>query len=226
MDVGELLNEIKNGGMNKLPNKIKVDGKIFYRDFYGRDYYTKLKDDDDDENGKDLLSELLSKYSDIQEILLFPVTSELEMGSDWQPAKGEVYYYIVKYCDVDEPIIDDCVWDFDGLDIYRYNNNNCFRTKEQALYYAKWHNQMDKNLREIAENMNNGVKVSINKESQTLFFLGYDENKDEIIQKSLDTTEVANSVFCINPDFVNEVMKLYTKDDLKSYLKGSKINNY
>lgn len=222
MDVGELLNEIKNGGINKLPSKIKVDGEIFYN-FYNLGYYTKPEKEEKD--GKSLLNVLLSRHPVIQEVLLLPVISELEMESDWQPIEGEIYYYIVKYCDIDEPIIDDCVWDFDELNVYRYNNNNCFRTKEQALYYAKWHNQMDKNLREIAENMNNGVRVSINKESQTLFFLGYDENKDEIVQKFLDTTEVANSVFCINPDFVNEVMKLYTKDDLKSYLKGSKINN-
>lgn len=165
-----LLSEIYNGNFDKLPEKIKINGKIFIKSSIYNDY---KKVDSDGSPSEWLVEYLSNEYDNIVDWLKLPV-EEVEEGK-WKPKKGEEYWYAYD-CGT---FITKAIWDNSKLDNYRYFLNICFKTVEEAEQY-KEKIQTEIELRKLAEKLNNGEKIDWEDTEKEKYYLYYDSEDEEV----------------------------------------------
>lgn len=133
------------------------------------------------------------------------------------PATNENYYFISRYtlidCDNFNP--NSC------QDKTRYENYNCFQTKEEA--YEKVDAETNeifikRKLEGIAKRLNDGEEIDWNDHEQGKFFIGYDHNVQRLDVTSALIFETQGTVYCLSENFLEEAIKEIGQQKLIDYL--------
>lgn len=204
--VFDLLSEIYDDNIDKLPNKIKVDSRIYYKNSLYDDYFTEPRG----KGGNEILSDLREKNW-LKDILTLPV-EEVEEGK-WKPKIGEEYWYAYD-CD---PFITKAIWNNSKLDNYRYYLNICFRTTEEA----KQHQEniiTEVELRQLAEELNNGGKIDWKDTEQEKYYLYYDSEDEEIYTDYTYMAKFPKQIYCLDGNFKERAIEQIGEEKLKNYL--------
>lgn len=204
-----LLSEIYNGNFDKLPEKIKIDGKIFIK----CNIYSDYKKVDGNGSSSEWLGEYLSnEYDNIVDWLKLPV-EEVEEGK-WKPKKGEEYWYAYD-CGT---FITKAIWDNSKLDNYRYFLNICFKTVEEAEQY-KEKIQTEIELRKLAEKLNNGEKIDWEDTEKEKYYLYYDSEDEEVYTDYIYMDKFPQQIYCLRREFKDKALKQIGKEKIINYLK-------
>jgi len=107
-------------------------------------------------------------------------------------------------------------WRDDYIDIFRKQSGNCFMTEEEAETYKETLivTQM---LRDIAEELNDGVEIDWNNREQKKYFIFYDYYILEIGQCYYSRS---SSIFCLSNRFKDVAIKRIGLNRLTKYLKN------
>ena len=207
MKVIGLLNEIYNGNFDRLPERIKVNNKIFYKNNGAKDYFSEKPE-------KVGFSLLTNTGINREELLKSEVEEVKEVKeSKWKPIiKGTSYFYVDE-----EGEISTDQWVDDGIYNYRYYTGNCFRTEYEAKQHLK-NIKTGIELRRLAEKLNKGEKVDWNNKYQDKNYLVFDYYDEKIKEAWSNVLKRSRTIYCLSEGFKDEAIKQIGKERLKNYL--------
>lgn len=203
-----LLSEIYNGNFDKLPEKIKINGKIFIKSSIYNDY---KKVDSDGSPSEWLVEYLSNEYDNIVDWLKLPV-EEVEEGR-WKPKKNEKFWIVNESGQVDW-----FLWSGDSSDDYAYKTNNCFKTEKEAKQHLN-NIETEIELRQLAEELNDDEKIDWENENQSKYYLTYDYLENTIYQQWEDTNKTAKNIYCLDEKFKDKAIEEIGEEKLKKYLR-------
>lgn len=192
--VFDILEQINKGNFDELPKKVKVEDEWYVKDKDAMSYISENSD-----------IEITLHYNgmcNLKDFLQLPV-EEVKENKKWEPIEGEKYYYV----DSAGRIVSEH-WDGSSVDQYRFLTRNCFMTIEEArprkdnikTYYE---------LKNLADELNNGREIDWEDENQTKFYLylAYDEGTIQILKNSEWTTKSQGTIYCLDSEFNNEAIE-------------------
>lgn len=131
----------------------------------------------------------------------------------WKPNSHDPYYYI----DSTGSTNDTCFMPSSN-DIKRFNNYNCFRTKKQAELEAE-KILIRRQLEDIARRLNKGQKIDWSDETQYKWYIVYNTSFSFETYSVIENT-TQGTVYCLDKNFLNTVIKEVGEGRLKAYLRG------
>lgn len=132
----------------------------------------------------------------------------------WKPNSHDPYYYI----DSTGSINDTCFIP-SGIDIKRFNNYNCFRTKEQAeLEVEKI--LVHRQLEDIARRLDRGIKIDWNDEDQLKYSIYFDYYFNRIKVSNSWKHRAQGVIYCLDEKFLDVAIEEIGQERLEKYLKG------
>lgn len=208
--VFELLSEIYNGNFYKLPEKIKIDGKIWEKGKNTRDYK---------EAGEHwmwwLADYCANEYNDVEDWLKLPVEEVEEViGEKWKPKIGEEYWYFYDWGDY----IAKSIWTNRNRDNYRYYLNICFKTRKEAEQHLE-NIKTEAELRQLAEELNNGEKFDWEDTEQEKYYLYYDGEDEEVYGDFSYIAKFPKQIYCLRKNFKDKALEQIGKERIINYLK-------
>lgn len=137
----------------------------------------------------------------------------LEKGDEmWKPEKGEMFYYLNSY-----NIAISETWDASCSDAEHYNIYNCFKTREQAEQEAE-KILIRRQLEDIARRLNKGQEIDWYNSEQSKYCIELYCNN--IITNFYLAHKTQGTVYCLDKNFKDVVIKEIGKERLKAYLGG------
>lgn len=130
-----------------------------------------------------------------------------------KPKKGEVYYFLDS-----AGYVSHTYWTGSEDDLFRFNIGNCFTTEEEANDFKE--NLLTKQLlKDLALELNKGVKIDWKNDYQIKYHLGVYECMDEISGHfAIDVRD--SNVHCLDPDFVKIAKQRIGKERLIKLIKS------
>lgn len=130
----------------------------------------------------------------------------------WEPREGENYWYINGI----NSVADTCFIPSNN-DIKRFNNHNCFKTKEQAEADAE-KILIRRRLEYIARRLNKGEKVKWNGDMRN-YSINFDHTTGKLTQDYNLFCQRAD-VYCLDENFLQVAIQEIGEERLKKYLRG------
>lgn len=137
----------------------------------------------------------------------------LEESQDerWQPKELEKYYYLSYNLEVWSDTNHNNLSDEEAIRVY-----NCFRTKEEAKKEAE--NILVRRMLEcIAKRLNKGEKIDWYNNDQSKYYI--ELYCDEIITNFFNSHKIQGTVYCLDGNFLDVVIKEIGEERLKKYLR-------
>ena len=141
---------------------------------------------------------------------------ELKRTSErFVPKINEKYYFLKN----DYEIGEDRFCAGSSIDRTRYENYNCFETKEEAQREAS-KILIRRKLEAIAKRLNNGEEIDWNNYNQIKYHITYNFEKACLNYVINYKCKDAGCVYCINSNFISEAIKEINEQELIDYIKG------
>lgn len=119
----------------------------------------------------------------------------IKKGVRQTPKVGDKYFYFYS-----GGLIVWSKWQDTELDLFRFNTGNCFKTEQEAKDFKE--NILTKQaLKDLALELNNGVKIDWKSEKQDKYYL-YLDHKTNILSMNWVYTEQDNNIYCLNVEFL------------------------
>lgn len=131
----------------------------------------------------------------------------------WKPENKETYWYVNSRC---ESACAHFCSTF-NVDTDRYQNFNCFQSREQAEAEAE-KILVRRMLEDIARRLNKGREIDWSDDIQVKHFI-YVE-KQELYSTTCCTLKVQGTVYCLDKSFKDIAIKEIGEERLKNYLRG------
>ena len=133
----------------------------------------------------------------------------------WKPKTDEIYWYVDSrsgsacshFCPTYK------------ADADRYQNFNCFQTREQAEAEAE-KILVRRQLEDIAKRLNKGVEINWKNEYQFKYGIYLRTTKDEIDWTRTINTKIQGVIYCLDLNFYNVAIQKIGEERLKKYLRG------
>lgn len=202
MKVIDLLNEIYNSNYDELPEKIKIDDEIWKRGEDCSDYFNKLSS----------LIAYLDSYYAVTDWITMDV-EEVKENIKLKFNNDEEYWYVN-----DLGRVNFTNWEDDNIDNYRYDTNNCFKTKEEAEQHLE-NIKTEIELRQLAEELNKGEKIDWNDIFQSKYFLYYNFTEKGVYKDWDYTAKFSKQIYCLDKNFKDKAMEQIGEEKLINYLK-------
>lgn len=135
-----------------------------------------------------------------------------ECDEMWKPEKGEMFYYLNSY-----NIAISETWDASYSDAEHYNIYNCFKTREKAEQEAE-NILIRRQLEDIARRLNKGKEIDWYDSEQSKYCIELYCNN--IITNFYLAHKTQGTVYCLDKNFKDVVIKEIGKERLKAYLGG------
>ena len=139
------------------------------------------------------IDELKQKIEELEKEVNSPEFEGIKKGVRQMPKKGEVYYFVDS-----AGYVSHTYWAGGEDDLFRFNTGNCFKTEQEAIDFKE--NLLTKQqLKDLALELNNGVKIDWEDENQVKYHLCYD-----CFGLDFDTTYSyidLGEVYCLNASF-------------------------
>lgn len=134
-------------------------------------------------------------------------------GERFNPEEGETYYYVDDDTCICRANFNNCL----NKDKNRYNAYNCFKTQEEAEKEAD-KIYIRRKLEDVARCLNGNEKIDWNNLNQPKYHIVY--NSEEKCLTNMINYEYVheNSIYCLNINFLNEVIKEIGEKELVSYI--------
>lgn len=131
----------------------------------------------------------------------------------WKLKHGEMYFYFLNNGRVESDYFKD------GLnDNLRYKIGNCFKTNEEAEFFAEKQRVMTQ-LKRYAEE-HNKAEINWDDYKQYKYFLLYNNNIDRLCVGSRNCCMFPNQVYFTSADVAENAVKEIGEDRIKKYLFG------
>lgn len=130
----------------------------------------------------------------------------------WKPIEDENYWYINGV----NSVTDTCFIPSSN-DIKRFNNYNCFKTKEQAKSESE-KILVRRMLENIARRLNKGQKIDWNNDNQYKWYINH--NPLGVATYTVHSNKVQGAVYCLDESFKDVAIQEIGEERLKAYLRG------
>lgn len=131
----------------------------------------------------------------------------------WKPKNNEKFWYIDSYGSVNYT----CFMSEIGVDTKRFENYNCFKTREQAEAEAD-KILIRRQLEDIAKRLNKGRKIDWYDSKQPRYCI--ELYHDEIITNYNLTYKTQGTVYCLDKNFLDLAKREIGEDRLIKYIRG------
>lgn len=129
----------------------------------------------------------------------------------WKPKCSNIYYFVDSTCNV----LDD-IWTDDNYDNFRYDTENCFKTREEAEHRAELL-ETERQLMKFARENNDEIDWKDTKQAK--WYLLFDI-KDEIIHIGKTySIKYARTIDFTSEELAQQAIQEIGEDRIKSYIK-------
>lgn len=105
-----------------------------------------------------------------------------------------------------------------SIDEFRYNIKNCFKTEEEAKRCLE-NFKTELELRQLAEELNNGEKIDWNNTDQIKTVLYYDYKDEKICSDFLTYNKYVKQIYCLDKNFQEKAIEKIGEEKLMNYLQ-------
>lgn len=158
------------------------------------------------------LQELEQKYEELGKAI--KKLKNEKKGKRWRPKHGDEYWRVNGVGHVDW-----AMWVDRPDDLFAYNQNNCFQTKEEAEEHLE--NLKTKGeLRQLAEELNDGEAIDWSNLEQRKYCFYFDHS-DKTINCDYDNAfKMQGAIYCLDPDFRSKAIDCIGKERLVKMIKS------
>ena len=168
------------------------------------------------------LKELKEQYSKTQEELT-KLGEQIEKQENKNKNKRlRVDKYIMYYFKNVSGNIASCADVYDNIDNYHYNSGNYYLTAEDCQKAIDVKNT-EIELRNLAEELNNGEEINWNDSCQNKYSITYNYTSKNINFICTLCEKLPNLIFCLDRDFKDKAIERIGEDKLKEMLTYEQI---
>lgn len=158
------------------------------------------------------LQELEQKYEELGKEI--EKLKKEKKGKRWKPVNDDNYYILN-----DLGKINTSRWRNDPIDNFRFSQNNCFRTEQEALKHLE-NLKTKAELRALAEELNGDEVMNWETLFQYKYHLYCDNRKDNLEQDYNDQFQKQGIIYCLDPDFKDKAIERIGEDRLIKMIKA------
>lgn len=141
------------------------------------------------------IDELKQKIEELEKEVNSPEFEGIKKGVRQMPKKGEVYYFVDS-----AGYVSHTYWAGGEDDLFRFNTGNCFITEQEAIDFKE--NLLTKQqLKDLALELNNGVKIDWKSEKQDKYYL-YLDYQTNTLSMNWVYSEQDNNIYSLNAEFL------------------------
>lgn len=158
------------------------------------------------------LQELEKKYEELgKEIEKLRRT---KCSTGWEPNKGEDYYFIRDYGDVHS-----VSWIGDPVDNFRFAQNNCFQTKEEAEEHLE-NLKTKAELRALAEELNGDEVIDWSNAEQYKYCIDYLDAEGCLSFNRSTVYKLQGVIYCLVSNFRVKAIERIGEERLIKMIKS------
>ena len=140
------------------------------------------------------IDELKQKIEELEKEVNSPEFEGIKKSVRQMPKKGEVYYFVDS-----AGYVSHTYWAGGEEDLFRFNTGNCFKTEQEAIDFTE--NLLTKQqLKDLALELNNGVEIDWEDESQAKYYLCSDRFGLEL-DKTYSYIDLGQ-IYCLDNQFL------------------------
>lgn len=158
------------------------------------------------------LQELEKKYEELGKKIerLKQAKSSKRRKPEWKKS----YYYIDSATNIGES-----VWSNTVPDNFRYSQNNCFKTEQEAQEHLE--NLKTKGeLRLLAEELNEDEVIDWNDDDQDKYFIQYDFHLKMLMREYNCDVQNQGTIYCLNETFLDKAINHIGEERLIKMIKS------
>lgn len=159
------------------------------------------------------IDELKQKIEELEKEVNSPEFEGIKKGVRQMPKKGEVYYFVDS-----AGYVSHTYWAGGEDDLFRFNTGNCFKTEQEAIDF-KENLLIKQQLKDLALELNNGVKIDWEDDNQPKFYINYYSLSMELSQDFSKTIR-GTDIVCLNKNFIDIAKERIGEEKLIKLIKS------
>ena len=160
------------------------------------------------------IDELEKQLAELKEQIKLIKNEEINGNIRRIPAEGDKYYYLNDFGEIGW-----ANWTNDKIDLFRFNTDNCFKTKEKVKEYKE--NLLIKQaLKNLALELNNGVRINWDCSTQYKYYILYNNEFKKLTIGFNQIFQCSSKIYCINPNFLDKAKERIGEKKLIKLIKS------